>query len=369
MRAERPSTTILETRLGEAIVSRLGEYDVLLVSDYAKGVCSPRLLEKVIRAADKLGLPVIVDPARLSDYSRYRGVTMVTPNRVEAELATGRKIPTPAAALIAAERLCRRHAIQTALITLDSQGMAMARKGTPGEHVATKAQEVCDVTGAGDMVLATIGVCQAAGAGLLESVRLANIAAGLEVQRMGVAAVSQAEIQAELAPTKSAGADKIVELDQMAKLAESYRGHGKTIVLTNGCFDLLHVGHARYLEEAAALGDVLVVAVNSDSSARRAKGPNRPIVDQHARAALLAALACVDHVLVFDDDTPHKLLRGIRPEVLVKGGDYTIDQVVGREVVESYGGAVRVTSRTKGVSTSGIVSALRRNETSNTARS
>lgn len=348
----------LERKLADQIVARIGDYQAVLISDYSKGVCTPALLKAVIEAAHERDLPVIVDPAKIEDYSRYLGATLLTPNRVEAELATGQKIDTPADALKAGRRLCELCRAEAILITLDSQGMALVGKNEPGQLMPTQARSVYDITGAGDMVLATVGLGLAAGTPLVEAVRLANVAAGLEVQRLGVAPVSRAEIQNELAGVGTRSANKLVTLDQMTDLARSYRRDGRRLVFTNGCFDLLHVGHARYLKEAAGLGDVLVVAVNSDQSVRRQKGSHRPIINQQDRAALLSALGPVDHVLIFDADTPHDLLRRLRPDVLVKGGTYTTDQVVGCEVVESQGGRVCVTGRTDGVSTTKILATI-----------
>ena len=359
----RPLAGEEEERFAQRVTAALDEYQAVLVSDYNKGVCTPHLLQAVISAARGRGIPVVVDPAKISDYSRYRGATLLTPNRTETELADGRKIPTPAAALAAGRRLreaCRTEAI---LVTLDSQGMALVRENEPGELIPTEARSVYDITGAGDMVLAAVGLGLAAGTPLAETVRLANVAAGLEVQRLGVAPVSWAEIQDELAGAGTLGANKRVTLDQMTDLARRYRRDGKSLVLTNGCFDLLHVGHARYLEEAAGLGDVLLVAVNSDQSVRRQKGSHRPIINQHDRATLLSALGCVDHVLIFDADTPDELLHLLRPDVLVKGGTYTTEEVVGREIVESHSGRVCVTGQTNGVSTTEIVSSVSRSKT------
>jgi D-beta-D-heptose 7-phosphate kinase/D-beta-D-heptose 1-phosphate adenosyltransferase len=217
---------------------------------------------------------------------------------------------------------------------------------------------VYDVTGAGDMVLAMLGLCLASDVDLTTAVPLANAAAGLEVERLGVVPVTRSEICAELERSRGTVADKLVTADQMAQLAEQHRRQGKSIVFTNGCFDLLHVGHVNYLLDASQEGDVLVVAVNSDVSVRRLKGASRPIISQHNRAALLAALACVDHVLVFDEETPHELLRQIRPDVLVKGGTYRVDEVVGREIVESYGGRVSVMGKVEGLSTTGILKSV-----------
>ncbi len=210
------------------------------------------------------------------------------------------------------------------------------------------------------MVLATLGLSLAGGVVLEHAAPLANVAAGLKLQKFGAAPVSRREVQAEL--EQSRPLEKCVELQRMARLAEEHRRQGRRVVLTNGCFDLLHVGHVAYLQQAAALGDVLIVAINSDSSVQALKGPQRPIYNQEVRCTMLAALDCVDHVLVFDEATPHTLLRAIRPDVLVKGGTYREDEVVGREVVLSYGGRVCVAGKVDGVSTTSIVTELRRGE-------
>lgn len=189
--------------------------------------------------------------------------------------------------------------------------------------------------------------------------QLANLAAGLEVERLGVATVSRAELSAELRSAGQIPPSKVVTVDAMMLLAEAYRKKGKRIVFTNGCFDLLHIGHVTYLQEAATLGDVLVVAVNSDRSVRRLKGDSRPVINQADRALMLAALSCVDHVIVFDDDTPHSLLHRLRPDVLVKGGTYSTQDIVGREAVQQYGGNICVTGKTNGISTTIILEKIK----------
>jgi D-beta-D-heptose 7-phosphate kinase / D-beta-D-heptose 1-phosphate adenosyltransferase len=356
--------SVLEERLARSIIARLNEFQAVLVSDYKKGVCTPGLLRVTILAAKDLGLPVLIDPARITDYERYQGATLLVPNRAEAALATGQpKIGTPEDALAAARHLRKRFDTRAVIVKLDSDGMAVVSAEGGEVHIPTRPRDVHDVTGAGDMVLAVLGLTQASGIGLADAVRLANAAAGLEVQRLGVAPVTRGEIQSELAPRTSTvkskpPATKFVSLDELEIMAESYRQERRSVVMTNGCFDLLHVGHATYLEEAARLGDVLVVAVNSDRSVRRLKGPSRPVIPQEDRARLLAALECVDHVLVFDEATPHELLRRIRPDVLVKGGTYTKEEVVGREVVASYGGRVCVTDAVPSVSTTKILAAI-----------
>jgi D-beta-D-heptose 7-phosphate kinase / D-beta-D-heptose 1-phosphate adenosyltransferase len=389
-----------EQSLAGAIENELANVDAVLISDYAKGVCTPELLARVIGAAREQGLPVLVDPARIGDYGRYRGATLVKPNRRETELATGRAIHSPADALEAGRELVRRYDFQAVVVTLDGDGMALVTADGLAEHVPTRPRQVSDITGAGDMALAVLGLCVAekskserveeskgqevAGRiGLREAVELANVAAGLEVERVGVVPVTRAEIVhaaglvaspgrgtnasdavrlgGASTPVRRPGSAKVVTLDEMAALAAAYRREGKTVVFTNGCFDLLHVGHVTYLEQAATLGDVLVVAVNSDESVRRlGKGSERPIVSEADRTAMLAALACVDHILIFEEATPHRLLEAIRPDVLVKGGTYTVQQVVGHEIVERFGGRVCVTGMRPGVSTTKLVAEIRR---------
>jgi D-beta-D-heptose 7-phosphate kinase/D-beta-D-heptose 1-phosphate adenosyltransferase len=359
-----PLQTGIEDRFIERLLSRLGSYQVVLISDYNKGVCTPRLLQTVIRAARDAGVPVIVDPARGVDYSVYHGATTMTPNRLEAELATGIKISTTVDAFRAGEQLCRQLALDMAIVTLDRDGMALV--WPPADHdrrptcevFPTRARAVYDITGAGDMVLAMIGVALAAGASPAAAIELGNIAAGLEVEKVGVAVVPRTEIRAALAERQAAAQSKILSLDDLTRVVGEHRVRGESIVLTNGCFDLLHVGHVSYLQEARALGNRLIVAVNSDASVRRLKGPTRPVIREADRAAMLAALAAVDYVLVFDEDTPHNFLHRLKPDVLVKGGTYTPDQVVGHEVVEAYGGRVCVTGMVDGISTTKIVNSV-----------
>jgi D-beta-D-heptose 7-phosphate kinase/D-beta-D-heptose 1-phosphate adenosyltransferase len=249
------------------------------------------------------------------------------------------------------------------------------------EAYPTNVRQVCDITGAGDMVLATIGLGIADGMTLCDAARIANFAAGMEVERQGVAIITRRELMdaetraSNYAEAKSSSPNrqrssgsksdsgslrsKLLDLEDAARTAAFHRSSGRTVVLTNGCFDLLHVGHVTYLQEAARLGDLFFVAVNSDSSVRQSKGSGRPVIPQHERAAMLAALSCVDHVLIFDEETPHRLLELIQPDLLVKGGTYSVDEVIGREVVEAYGGRVLVLGQVPGRSTSQIVATIR----------
>ncbi|MEQ8785895.1 MAG: D-glycero-beta-D-manno-heptose 1-phosphate adenylyltransferase [Pirellulaceae bacterium] len=355
-----PLSATVERKLLDLATEQLAAYDALLISDYAKGVCTPKLLRGLIQAARDAKIPVLVDPRRDGGFDRYRGATLIKPNRAETAAAVGQRIDSGDDAREAGRKLCRRLAVEMAVITLDRDGMALVRHDGTSQLVPTTVRSVYDITGAGDMVLATLGACLAGGVAIEDAVRLANVTAGLEVQRPGTAVVTRDEIQAELASTQRLGSRKVVDCQTAARLAEEHRSRGETIVFTNGCFDLLHVGHLQVLAESAAHGDVLVVGVNSDSSVRRLKGSARPIINERDRAALLAALGCVDYVVVYEDDTPHPLLHAIRPDVLVKGGTYALDEVVGHEVVESYGGRVAVTGTIDGISTTRIVESLNR---------
>jgi D-beta-D-heptose 7-phosphate kinase/D-beta-D-heptose 1-phosphate adenosyltransferase len=256
--------------------------------------------------------------------------------------------------------LCEKYDFQAAVITLDRDGMAVVRRDGTGGIFPTEARSVYDITGAGDLVLAVLGICLATGVTLEHAAQLANIAAGLKVERFGASQVTRTEIKRELMARHLPGARKIVTLAEAQVKVAEHRRRGESVVMTNGCFDLLHVGHVTNLAECARQGDVLVVAINSDDSVRKLKGPQRPVIGETDRAAMLAALDCVDYVIVFDEDTPHTLLNALKPEVLVKGGTYTATEVVGHEVVAAYGGRVCVTGVVEGISTTAILQSLPR---------
>lgn len=363
LRVDREESHPLDPASEDVLLKEIGvlmpSCAAVLISDYSKGVCTPRLLQETIACAHRLGKPVLIDPGRHADYEWYRGADALTPNRSEAGAVVGYRIHDPDRGLNAAADISRRYGIGCVIVKLDSQGMVLHQRDGTSAVLPTQAREVYDVTGAGDMVLAVLGWAAASGLAWREAAVLANLAAGLEVEKWGVTPVTRAELRRALHASAESPAAKHVSLDEMAALAEEYRSRGKRVVFTNGCFDLLHVGHVNYLREAAALGHVLVVAVNSDAGVRRLKGPSRPVIGETDRAALLAALSCVDHVLVFEEDTPHEFLRRIRPDVLVKGGTYTVEGVVGREIVETYGGQVCVVGAIPGVSTTDILSRAR----------
>ncbi|HLA84947.1 MAG TPA: bifunctional heptose 7-phosphate kinase/heptose 1-phosphate adenyltransferase [Thermoguttaceae bacterium] len=319
----------------------------VVVSDYGKGVCGDTILAETIRLGRKAGVPVVVDPAPRANYTRYRGSTCITPNRTEAGGALGRAIDSPEAGLAAAEDLLA-FGIDSVMVTLDRDGIAWADSRGNRRLFPVHAREVCDITGAGDMVAAAFSCAMALGADWAEACQFANVAAGLEVQRLGVVALPRetllAEWRAKSAPVGSASLaetpSKKVGLDALLVELRRRRDDGQRIVMTNGCFDLLHPGHVASLEFARRQGDCLVVGLNSDRSVRRLKGPQRPLVDERDRAAMLAALACVDYVVVFDETSVAPLVGRILPDVLVKSAQYAESEVVGHEIVEAHGGRI-----------------------------
>jgi D-beta-D-heptose 7-phosphate kinase/D-beta-D-heptose 1-phosphate adenosyltransferase len=347
-----PLAEDIAARLAACVAERLPRCQALLISDYGKGCCTPGLLRAAIRTAQHAEKPVLVDPARSSDWRAYGGATLVKCNRAEAELVLGEPLDLPGRLERALDEIRSQTQARHVVVTLDGQGLVC-----DGRRYPTRRRRPLDITGAGDMALAALGLALVERWPIDAALRLANVAAGLEVERLGVQPVSRLELRAELARQSPHAQGKIVSLDVLEQLIAEHRRQGQRIALTNGCFDLaLHQGHLVTLQEAAAQGDVLVVAINSDASVRCLKGRGRPVVPQDRRAALLAALACVDYVVVFDESTPHAVLRRLRPDVLVKGGSYTPEQVVGREVVESFGGAVHVASHVQGVSTTALLS-------------
>jgi D-beta-D-heptose 7-phosphate kinase / D-beta-D-heptose 1-phosphate adenosyltransferase len=356
--------TEIAQKLLAAMIPRLHEFQAVLISDYAKGVCTAEVVKPLIAAARAIGLPVVVDPAAGGDYTLYRGATGVTPNRSETHKATGVEVRSIDAAFKAGQLLVDKFGLDMAFVTLDRDGIVLARRDAEPVHLPTRIREVYDVTGAGDMVLAMFGLGMAAGIEPTKLCRLANVAGGLEVEQVGVVRISRKEILTDLLHGSRRQQGKVCHLDELARHVSARRKAGQKVVLTNGCFDLLHVGHVSYLKEAAREGDCLIVAINSDESVRRLnKAPDRPIFDQQYRAEMLAALESVDYVVIFGEETPHAILRVLQPDVLVKGGTYSDNEIVGREVVLEYGGRVKALGVTPGVSTTEIVRRLRDAET------
>lgn len=326
----------------------------LVLSDYAKG--SLQDCQALIAMARQQQIPVLVDP-KGGDFSRYRGATLLTPNMLEFEQVVGVCASEQEMVKKGAE-LMRELDLQALLVTRGEQGMTLLRPNHAELHLPARAREVFDVTGAGDTVIAVVAASIASGKSLPDAVALANLAAGIAVAKSGTAAVSAPELRRALQDEQGSERGVLSE-EQLLLAIQDAHERGEKIVFTNGCFDIIHAGHVAYLEDARRQGDRLVVAINTDASVKRLKGEGRPINPVDRRMAVLAGLESVDWVLSFDDDTPERLLQNIKPDVLVKGGDYTRDQVVGREIVEGYGGTVKVLSLVDSCSTTAIVNKIR----------
>jgi D-beta-D-heptose 7-phosphate kinase / D-beta-D-heptose 1-phosphate adenosyltransferase len=350
----------IEQEVLAAVLEALPGADAVVLSDYAKGVLTPRVIESVIAAARKLRKPVIVDPKQ-NGISIYRGTTVITPNRKELADATGLPAVTHAEIARAADELARLADCEAVLVTLGDLGMMLCRPNAPPIHVPAHPVRLRDVSGAGDTVVAAFAMLMAAGVDSETAVRMANAAASVVVGKRGIATVSAAELHLRLRPAAARAAeDKIVfDWGILGERLAEWRHLGLRIGFTNGCFDLLHPGHVKLLAEARAACDRLVVGLNSDASVRRLKGEGRPMQDVYARAEVLAALEAVDLVVVFEEDTPLDLIARVRPQVLVKGGDYRREQVVGHDIVERDGGKVLLIDLVPGFSTSRIVAKSR----------
>lgn len=351
----------IEDRLLQAIADIIPTCAAILISDYDKGVCTQRVLAATIAEARRLGKKVLVDPIRGGDYAKYRGCSAITPNRLEAGLAVDLEITNNSLALVAGERLLQSLNLEASIITLDKEGMALVDHIGARSVFATRPRQVYDITGAGDMVLSVLGLALAAGTDYPTAIRLANVAGGLEVEKIGVATVTREEIRTDLWKAEAlirSQDNKLVPIEALLKEIEIHRRMGQKVAFTNGCFDVLHAGHVQYLEEARAQADLLVVGLNSDASIRKLKGPNRPINPLTARAVVLNGLRSVDLITVFDAATPIELIQQIRPDVLVKGADYRKEAVAGASFVESYGGRVHLAAVREGFSTTNLLSRL-----------
>ncbi len=340
--------------LNERAEALMSDVQAVVMSDYAKGALQD--IQSLIAVARKRDIPVIVDP-KGTDFGRYRGATLITPNISELEAVVG---PCEHEDELVAKGLdlVRDLELEALLVTRGEHGMTLIRPDSPELHLPARAQEVFDVTGAGDTVISVLAAALAAGDNLADATALANLAAGLVVGKLGTAAISGPELRRAILADQNSGRGAMTA-EQLEIAVQDARDHGEKIVFTNGCFDIIHAGHVGYLAEARKLGDRLIVAINDDDSVRRLKGPGRPINPVERRMAVLAGLEAVDWVVSFAEDTPEPLLASLKPEVLVKGGDYSFDQVVGGEYVQSYGGEVRVLEFLDNCSTSAIVEKMK----------
>jgi D-beta-D-heptose 7-phosphate kinase/D-beta-D-heptose 1-phosphate adenosyltransferase len=355
-----PVSTVYEDLIIDYLTSQGEKFHVILVSDYLKGVLTPRVLAAVCAVGKQHGIPVVVDP-KGDDYSKYRGATLLTPNRKEAEIASRKAITDEDSLNQAAAVLLGGLDLAALLITRSEAGMSLFMADGSRFHIPTVAREVFDVTGAGDTVLSVLSLGLACGLAPVEAARLANVAAGIVVGKLGTSTASPAEIIAVIGHDHHDSDAKIKNLDVLADVISSEKSKGKKLVFTNGCFDLLHVGHVKYLQKARTFGDLLVVGLNSDASVQRLKGESRPLIGELERAHILAALDCVDYVVIFDEDTPLRLIETLAPSVLVKGGDYTPEGVVGKDLVEATGGRVELVTFVDGKSTTNIIEKILKN--------
>ncbi|MFC1693637.1 D-glycero-beta-D-manno-heptose 1-phosphate adenylyltransferase [Candidatus Latescibacterota bacterium] len=356
LRIDRETTEPINRHLEQQLVERITALpeNVVVISDYAKGVVTSGLVKSLTDTEKR----VIIDPKSM-DFSLYRHAYMVTPNYHELCSASGITSGTNDALENAGRKLMSDYDIANILVTLGSNGMLLVEKDGPATHIHTKAREVYDVTGAGDTVVAVIAAAVSAGAPLADACSVATIASGIVVGKHRTATATPEEIM-DYAFGPSAS-EKIVDKKTIIERAAELKKAGKKVVFTNGCFDLLHIGHITYLKEARDLGDALIVGLNTDRSVHRLKGNNRPIIPQEERSHVLAALECVDYVILFDEDTPLELISGIRPDVLVKGANYTREQVVGHDIVESDGGSVILIPVVNNMSTTALIERIKDN--------
>ena len=334
--------------------SLVDDSQVMVLSDYGKGALQD--INDLIDLGRSRNIPIIVDP-KGTDFTKYRGATLITPNLTEFEAVVGGS-DNEDEFVNKGLRLVRELNLEAILITRGEHGMTLIRPDSPELHLPARAQEVFDVTGAGDTVISVLAASMAAGDGFADATALANLAAGLVVGKLGTAAISGPELRRAMLADQNSGRG-VMTAEQLQIVVQDSKAHGEKIIFTNGCFDIIHAGHVGYLAEAKRLGDRLVVAINDDDSAHRLKGEGRPINPVERRMAVLAGLEAVDWVVSFSEDTPEPLLESLQPEVLVKGGDYTMDQVVGAGYVKSYGGVVRVLEFLDNCSTSAIMEKIK----------
>jgi D-beta-D-heptose 7-phosphate kinase/D-beta-D-heptose 1-phosphate adenosyltransferase len=338
---------------------RIGAFDLILVSDYGKGLLSETLLRQIIDVANQNKKRIIVDPKGLN-FRKYAGATAITPNKKEASLAAGIEIVDDASLEAAGEKLLRGIPVQMVLMTCGKEDMVLFEQGKePYRIMIGEARQVFDVSGAGDTVVSVLGLGLASGCSFRQAAALANVAAGIVVEKVGTATVSRKELQSALEPSIEALATKQKTLSDLILIIDGLRAGSKTIVMTNGCFDLLHVGHIKLLSASKKMGDVLIVAIDDDESVRALKGKDRPIIAAQERIRIISALDCVDYVTLFSTRELGDLIEALRPDVLTKGSNYTNETVLGREIVEKFGGRVALIPMTEAVSSTGVINQIK----------
>lgn len=365
---EAPSASEIDALL-HTLEAQLVLAECVLLSDYAKGVLPEGVCQFVIAQARARDLPVLVDP-KGSNFSKYRHATTICPNLQELSACTGISTQEPSALMAAGRALIPSLALDYLTVTMSERGIRVLHSDAEQDlHASAQAREVYDVSGAGDTVIATLAASAAANLDLESAIQLANVAAGIVVSRVGTVPIDRANLLATLSTELALSTqEKVVDRAGLMARAAQWRNRGESIVFTNGCFDLLHIGHITLLEDAHRMGDHLVLGINSDASVQRLKGDSRPIVGENERARILAALASTDAIVIFEEDTPLATIEALRPDVLVKGGDYTEATVVGAEVVRSWGGRVAIVPTVAGFSTTNIVQKMSAAANSNATR-
>ena len=354
-----PSSPETVKKLTKLFRDLLSNAQVVIISDYEKGLLGAELCSELISRTRKAGLPMLIDP-KGRDWERYRGATCVTPNTAELGLIANGRIKNESDLIERAAEVREAYSHEWLLISRGAKGMILVGGDTDPLVIPAQARQVYDVSGAGDTVIAVLGASVGAGLDFKEAARLANTAAGVVVSKLGTQPIAWNELLAAWLYNGAGPGLKISSLGVAEVQVDAWRGAGDRIVFTNGCFDLLHAGHVKLLYEAAREGDKLVLGLNSDASTRRIKGPDRPVVKGNERAQVLAALDCVDMVVIFEEDTPIRLIETLKPDVLVKGADYRKEEVVGRELVEGWGGQVVLLELLEGLSTSQLIERMNR---------
>lgn len=340
----------LEQKFIEMIKRNINKFNIVLISDYNKGLLTKKLTQSIIKICNNHKIAVIVDP-KDKNIGKYKNSTLVKPNKKELQYFTNRIIENEEDLIKASLWLKNKLNLKYLLVTRGHEGMTYFSEDNSYHTIHTQAKEVYDVTGAGDTVLAFIGLAFANNIKGLDAIKIANIAAGIKVEKMGTSVVTIDEVNSKLNICES----KIKNREEIKLISKELREKGKKIVFTNGCFDILHSGHVTYLRQAKNLGDILIVGLNSDDSIKRLKGQNRPINKEIDRALLLESIEYVDYLVIFNEDTPYELIKLIKPDILVKGGDYFPEDVVGKEFVESYGGQVKILPYVEGKSSTKII--------------
>jgi len=341
--------------LEQEFAAQLDNHNIVVCSDYGKG--SLRTVRKLIELCNEKNIPVLVDP-KGNDFERYTGASLITPNLSEFEAVAGQCLSEDDL-VEKANAISEQYAIEALLVTRSEHGMSLMQQGYDPVHIPTQAREVFDVTGAGDTVISTLAAALGAGVTLERAMVLANLAAGVVVGKSGTASVSLRELENAIEQNSSSTEHGILEEAELYTVLDRCRARGETIVMTNGCFDILHAGHVTYLEQASELGDHLLVAVNVDETVRRLKGPDRPVNKVENRMRMLAALRCVDWVVAFSEDEPTRLICEVLPDILVKGGDNVVDKIPGGDCVREAGGQVMVLTYVDGISTTKIIESIK----------